>query len=197
MLGGSALRRAQDAPIVSLSFDRLNDPEALDGSNGRSGVSVKILVVDDSAMMRKLIARALGRVEGEEVEIVEATDGMEALAMVQHHGNSIDIILCDMNMPNWNGLTLLRSLRGSQELKHIPFVIVTADESDVSIEQALREGAAGVVGKPFQPEVIVDLVRKRRSHGDRVTSSAFKTDTITRMVRSMSRSALRREQGSR
>jgi two-component system chemotaxis response regulator CheY len=159
-------------------------------------VFVKILVVDDSTMMRKLIARALGRLEGEEVEIVEATDGMEALAMVQHHGNSIDIILCDMNMPNWNGLTLLKSLRGSPELKHIPFVIVTADESDVSIEQALREGAAGVIGKPFQPEVIVDLVRKRRSHGKRATSSAFKTDTITKMVRSMSRSALRRKRGS-
>ncbi len=148
---------------------------------------MKILVVDDSTMMRKLIARALGGVEGEEVEIIEASDGMEALAMVQHHGKSIDIILCDMNMPNWNGLTLLRSLRGSPELRHIPFIVVTADESSVSVEQALREGAAGVVGKPFQPEVIVDLVRKRRSHGKRATSAVFKTNTIAKAIRTMTR----------
>ncbi len=148
---------------------------------------MKILVVDDSTMMRKLIARALGKAEGEKVEIIEASDGMEALAVVQHHGKSIDIILCDMNMPNWNGLTLLRSLRGSPELRHIPFVVVTADESSASIEQALREGAAGVIGKPFKPEVIVDLVRRRRLHGRRATSATFKTDVIARTIRTMTR----------
>ncbi len=150
---------------------------------------MKILVVDDSTMMRKLIARALGKAEGDKVEIIEASDGMEALAMVQHHGKSIDIILCDMNMPNWNGLTLLRSLRGSPELRHIPFVVVTADESSVSVEQALREGAAGVVGKPFQPQVIVDLVRKRRLHGKRATSAMFKTNAIAKTIRTMTRSS--------
>ncbi len=150
---------------------------------------MKILIVDDSTMMRKLIARALGKVEGEKVEIIEASDGMEALAMVQNHGKSIDIILCDMNMPNLNGLSLLKSLRGSPELRHIPFVIVTADETDAAIEQALREGAAGVIGKPFQPEVIVDLVRRRRSHGKRVTSAMFKTNSIAKTIRTMTRSS--------
>ena len=131
---------------------------------------MKILVVDDSAVMRKLIARGLGTTEGLGVEVVEAADGMEALAAIAHHGPSIDLILCNMNMPNVDGLSLLRSLRGSPESKHTPFVIVTADASDERIARALREGAAGVIGKPFRPEVIAAMVREKRSHGRRVTS---------------------------
>ena len=121
---------------------------------------MKVLIVDDSVMMRRIIARFLGGVEGADVEVIEAADGMEALAMIERHGRSIDLILCDMNMPNVNGLSLLRSLRGSPEFSQIPFIIVTGDESDESTAQALREGADGVIGKPFRPEVIVDLVRK-------------------------------------
>ena len=156
---------------------------------------MKILVVDDSAMMRKLIARALGVPADADHEIVEASDGMQALAVIERHGKSIGLILCDMNMPNLNGLSLLRSLRNSPEFRHIPFIVVTADQANEATDQALREGAAGVIGKPFQPEAIAALVRKRHAHGRRATSSAFKTDTITEMLRSMSRSALRDEKG--
>ncbi|MHC4200323.1 MAG: response regulator [Planctomycetota bacterium] len=149
---------------------------------------MKILVVDDSTTMRKLIARALGEAKGKQVEVLEAADGMEALAVIARHGSSIELILCDLNMPSVDGLTLLRSLRGSPELKQIPFVVVTADESGASTEQALREGAAGVIGKPFRPEVIADFVRRRHSHGRRATSAIFKTDNIAKMIRTMSRS---------
>ena len=148
---------------------------------------MKILVVDDSAMMRRLIAKFLGGVEGADVEVIEAADGMQALATIYQHGESIDLILCDMNMPKVSGLSLLRSLRGSPELKQIPFVIVTADESDESTAQALREGAAGVIGKPFQPELITALVRRRRSQGKRATSAVFKTNAIAKMIRTMTR----------
>ncbi len=150
---------------------------------------MKILVVDDSTTMRKLIARSLDTADDEAVEIIEASDGMEALAMIQRHGRTVDLILCDMNMPNLDGLSLLRSLRGSPEFRRIPFIIVTADESDESTEQALREGAAGVVGKPFRPEAVRSLVHKRRAGGRGATSSIFKTDNIAKMIRTMSRSA--------
>ncbi len=150
---------------------------------------MKILVVDDSAVMRRLIAGALSSVEGPDPEVVEAEDGTHALAMIAHHGTSIDLILCDMNMPNVDGLSLLRSLRSSPEFRHIPFMIVTADQSDESTARALREGAAGVIGKPFEPEVMAALVRRRRAHGRRATSGVFRTDTVTRMVLAMARSA--------
>ncbi len=152
---------------------------------------MKILVVDDSAVMRKLIARSVGSVADPDVQVMEATGGMHALAMIAQHGRSIDLILCDMNIPNVDGLSLLMSLRRSPEFRHIPFVIVTADESDESTARALREGAAGVIGKPFEREVIAALVRRRLTHGRRATSGVFKTDTVTRMVQSLSRSARR------
>ncbi|MHC5058570.1 MAG: response regulator, partial [Planctomycetota bacterium] len=94
---------------------------------------------------------------------------MEALATIAHDGPAIDLILCNMNMPNVDGLSLLRSLRGSPEFKDLPFVIVTADTSDERVARALREGADGVIGKPFRPEVIAAMVREKRSHGRRVT----------------------------
>ena len=115
---------------------------------------MKALVVDDSAMMRQIIGRALGG----EVEVVQAADGMEALAMLELHGRSIDVILCDMNMPRVNGLSLLKSLRSSPELGSIPFVVVTADSSDESVRQARREGACHVLSKPFRKEELAELV---------------------------------------
>ncbi len=149
---------------------------------------MKILVVEDSAIMRKLIVRSVGLAGDQDVEVLEAVDGMQALAIIARHGSSIELIICDMNMPKVDGLSLLRSLRGSP-LRHIPFVIVTADESDETAARAVREGAAGVIGKPFRPEVIAALIRRRRLHGRRATSCVFRTDTITRMVRAMSGSA--------
>ena len=128
---------------------------------------MKILVVEDSAIMRKLIIRSVGLAGIQDVEVLEAGDGMQALAIIARHGPSIELMLCDMDMPNMDGLSLLRSLRGSPELRHIPFVIVTADESAEIAARAVREGAAGVIGKPFQPEVIAALVRKECSPGGR------------------------------
>lgn len=149
---------------------------------------MKVLVVDDSSTMRRIFARVLANVEGTEVEVLEAADGMEALAVVERHGRSIDLILCDVNMPNVNGLALLKSLRASPEFKRIPFVIVTADVTDESAAQALREGAADLIGKPFQARTIVDLVRSRDSSARRTTPAVFKTDAIARMIRTMTRS---------
>ena len=150
---------------------------------------MKILVVEDSEVMRKLIVRSVGLAGAQDVEVLEAADGMQALAVIARHGPSIEIIICDMYMPKVDGLSLLRSLRGSPEFRHTMFVIVTGDEWGERTAQAVREGAAGVIGKPFRPEVIAALVRRRRSHGRRATSGVFRTDTITRMVEAMSRSA--------
>ena len=148
---------------------------------------MKILVVDDSATIRKLIGWALDGTVRPDEEVLEAADAMQALVTIAHHGPSIDLIFCDMNMPNLDGLALLTSVRGSPEFRHIPFVIMTADESDERTARALREGAAGVIGKPFRPEVIAALIREKRSSGRRVTSSGFSTDAVTGMIQTMSR----------
>ncbi len=151
---------------------------------------MKILVVDDSKVMRKMIIRALGGETRRDINVLEAVDGMQALATIARHASSIDLILCDMSLPNVDGLALLMSLRASPDVRHIPFIIVTADTSDERAARALREGAAGVIGKPFQPDVIAALVRKKWSHGRRATSGVMKVDTIVGMIQTMSRSEL-------
>ncbi len=147
---------------------------------------MKILVVDDSAAMRKIISRWLRMVDGLDVEVVQAEDGMHALGKIAEHGKSIDLILCNMNMPRVCGLSLLRSLRGSPEHRRIPFIIVTADESGERTAQALREGAAGVLGNPFGREALLSLVRRQCSSGRPITARRFRTGAITRMIRTMS-----------
>ncbi len=144
---------------------------------------MRVLVVDDSALMRKLIARSLASTGNGGIELVEASDGMEALALMTEEGSRVDLIICDLNMPSVDGLSLLRSVRSSPALKDVPFILVTADVSDARARQAVREGAAGIVGKPFRAEEIAALVRRRALHGRRATSSVFGTDSIARMMR--------------
>ena len=120
---------------------------------------MKILVVDDSTLMRTIIRRSLSSIDSVELEVLEAEDGVQAIATFAEHGKSIDLILCDMNMPNGNGLTLLRSLQAMDSFEGTAFVLVTADLGDSRTDDALREGAAAVLGKPFRPEEIAELVR--------------------------------------
>ena len=78
---------------------------------------MRILVVDDSAMMRRLIKMSLGEMNGVDIEIIEAADGLHALEVIGEQHFGMDLVLCDMNMPRADGLALLRSLRGTPELK--------------------------------------------------------------------------------
>jgi two-component system chemotaxis response regulator CheY len=149
---------------------------------------VKVLVVDDSGMMRKLIVKSLAETDGVDIEALEAGDGMQALVVIQDHGSSIDLILCDMNMPKVSGLALLKSLRNSPDLKRIPFVLVTADATGVGAQQALLEGASDVVTKPFRLSRLEGIVHRYSGSGRRRGAKVlFKTDRITRTIRTMTR----------
>lgn len=147
---------------------------------------MKVLVVDDSVTMRRLIVKCLKDTDDVHIETLEAGDGMQALVAIQDHGASIDLILCDMNMPNVSGLTLLKSLRNSPDLKCIPFVLVTADATGGGALQALREGASDVVTKPFRLSRLAGIVRRYAGRG-RGTKVLFETDRITRVIRAMTR----------
>jgi two-component system chemotaxis response regulator CheY len=121
---------------------------------------MRVLVVDDSSTMRKLISKCLDELGDEDLEIIEAADGMHALAAISEESMGVDLILCDMNMPRVNGLSLLRSLRGTPEFRGIPFILVTGDMAGNSAEQALREGAADVIAKPFTMRKLGQAVRQ-------------------------------------
>ncbi|MBW1974785.1 MAG: response regulator [Deltaproteobacteria bacterium] len=115
-------------------------------------MSYNILIVDDSATMRKVIKRAL-KISGFDIgEIYEAGNGKEALEVLD--SNWIDLILSDIHMPVMDGLEFLRKLKAKEEFKDIPVVLITTESSEDSLNEAMALGAQGYIRKPFQPDQI-------------------------------------------
>ena len=115
-------------------------------------MSSDVLVVDDSAAIRKILQRVLrqtGMVIG---SIHEAGDGNEALVLLAQH--SVRLILTDINMPNMDGLQLLAALKESVHWRSIPVVMITTEGGEAHVGEAVRLGAAGYVRKPFTADQI-------------------------------------------
>jgi len=113
------------------------------------------LVVEDSPTMRQLIVFALRRIKG--LEIVEADDGVDALKKLAGP-HKFDIILTDINMPIMDGLKLVSRVRGSENLKTIPIVIITTEGAAEDRSRALALGANAYITKPIQaPQVIAKV----------------------------------------
>jgi two-component system chemotaxis response regulator CheY len=106
-----------------------------------------ILVVDDSAMMRKIILRLLRQAGLTVSSALEAADGSEALAILGDHTPTL--ILCDINMPNITGLELLARIRSEKLAADVPIVMITTENSEAQVRQAIALGARGYIRKPF------------------------------------------------
>lgn len=107
---------------------------------------VTVLVVDDFPIMRGIIRRMLTKRFGL-TEIFEADDGVKAWQIL--NDTSIDLIICDWNMPNMTGIDLLRKVRGDKKLAHLPFVMVTAEGKKENVIEATKAGVTGFIIKPF------------------------------------------------
>lgn len=110
----------------------------------------KVLIIDDSAVMRKIIQRNITQAGLLVDAFLEAGDGREGLEKATT--NDVDLILCDWNMPNMTGIDFVKALRGSGQKNNIPIVMVTTEGSDAKIEEAKNSGANGYLTKPFTPE---------------------------------------------
>jgi two-component system chemotaxis response regulator CheY len=115
---------------------------------------MKVLVVDDSSTMRRIIGNCLR--SGGEHEIFEAEDGAEAMARLQEMEQA-DLILTDWNMPNVNGLEFIKQVMESP-YKSIPIIMVTTEAEKAKVVEALRAGAKNYVVKPFTPEVLKEKI---------------------------------------
>ncbi|MGC8777701.1 MAG: response regulator [Candidatus Caldatribacteriaceae bacterium] len=115
----------------------------------------KILIVDDSQMTRNFHAYIL-RSAG--FTVIEAVDGADALEKLYAEGH-IDCVITDLNMPNMDGLTLIRRVRKESFLQNIPIIIVTTLDGAVDRKEGLRAGADFYLVKPTQPTVLVESVR--------------------------------------
>ncbi|MEQ1945721.1 MAG: response regulator [Bryobacteraceae bacterium] len=115
-------------------------------------MSLDVLIVDDSAAIRKILHRVLMQAEVPLGKVHEANDGMEALEKLK--GEKVGLILSDINMPNMDGIELLGKLKADAALKSVPILMVTTEGSHARVMQALELGANGYVRKPFTAEQI-------------------------------------------
>jgi two-component system chemotaxis response regulator CheY len=116
-----------------------------------------VLVVDDSAMMRKVVLRVLKMAELDFDKILEAGDGSEALDLLR--ANSVNLIMCDINMPVMSGIELLQKIKLENLAAGVPIVMVTTENSEPQVRQAILAGARGYIRKPFTVDHIRNNVR--------------------------------------
>ena len=111
-----------------------------------------VLIVDDSAAIRKILQRVLRQTDIPIGKVIEAGDGVEALAALRNA--KVGLILSDINMPNMDGLELLSQLKANPEWKDLPIVMVSTEGSQTKVLEAVGLGAAGYVLKPFTADQI-------------------------------------------
>jgi len=115
-------------------------------------MAYNILIVDDSSPMRAVIKKVI-RASGFDVgTFFDAANGAEALALLDEHW--LDLVLTDHNMPDMDGLTLLRKMKADGDMATIPVVMVTTEGSHERVDTFLANGAAAYIRKPFTPEAI-------------------------------------------
>lgn len=115
-----------------------------------SAADKKVLVVDDSSTMRRILRMSLGRCGYTDVE--EAGDGKDALALCKT--KQFHCVLTDWNMPNMDGLQLILSLRDMPNYADVPIVMVTTEGAKDDVIEALTRGANSYIVKPFTPETL-------------------------------------------
>ena len=116
-------------------------------------MALNVLIVDDSAAIRKILQRVLVQAEVALGSVYEASDGQEAIARLKH-SSSVNLILADVNMPNMDGLELLERLKANKAWKDVPVLMVTTEGSQNKVMQALQLGANGYLRKPFTADQI-------------------------------------------
>lgn len=117
---------------------------------------LSFLVVDDFSTMRRIVRNLLKELGFNKIE--EAEYGVDALEKIR--AGNIDFVVADWNMPNMDGLELLKTIRGDDALKHIPVLMVTAEAKKENIIAAAQAGASGYVVKPFTAAILEEKLNK-------------------------------------
>ncbi len=117
-----------------------------------------VLVVDDSAAIRKILQRVLRQTGLAIRSIHEAGNGQEALDVLSNH--LVDLVLTDINMPKMDGIQLLATLKASPRWRAVPVVMITTEGGETKVSQAVQLGAAGYVRKPFTADQIKEKLTR-------------------------------------
>lgn len=125
-------------------------------------MSLRVLVVDDSAVMRAMIIKTLQMTGIPLDEVHEAEDGQQGLEALQSH--AIDLGIVDINMPVMDGEEMIRRAREHPDLRDVPLMVVSTEGSQTRISRLIGHGAR-FVRKPFTPEVLRDVVSELVGEG--------------------------------
>lgn len=113
---------------------------------------VDVLIVDDSAAIRKILQRVLTQANLGVGKVIEAADGREAMEAVK--AQPVGLILSDINMPNMDGLQFLGELRSHDQWKQVPVLMISTEGSQTKVMEAVQLGAQGFVRKPFTADQV-------------------------------------------
>jgi len=119
-------------------------------------MSLNILIVDDSVTIRTVIAKAIGLSNAPVNEIQFASNGQEALNILNK--SFVDLVLADINMPVMNGVEMVERMQSQDQLKKIPVVVVSTEGSSTRIEELKAKGVKAFIRKPFTPESIYKVI---------------------------------------
>ncbi|GBD97813.1 MAG TPA: response regulator [Nitrospirae bacterium] len=114
-----------------------------------------IMIIDDSASIRMVVSIALKKTG---YEVIEAKDGKDALGKMT--GQKIHLILCDVNMPNMDGISFLKSIKQNQNYKFTPIIMLTTESQEAKKQEGKAAGAKAWVVKPFKPEQMLSAIEK-------------------------------------
>jgi two-component system, chemotaxis family, chemotaxis protein CheY len=118
-------------------------------------MGINVLVVDDSAVMRTMVIRALKACGADMAEIHQAADGQEGLRQLERHW--VDLVMADINMPVMGGEEMIDRMRANPLTRDIPVIVVSTESSQARIE-LLEKKSSGFVHKPFSPEAIKKIL---------------------------------------
>ncbi|MFT6557609.1 MULTISPECIES: response regulator [Sneathiella] len=118
-------------------------------------MSKKILAVDDSKTMRDMVSFTL---KGAGYDVVEAEDGLLALDAIGN--NAVDLVITDINMPNMDGIGLVKALRQNPVHSSTPILVLTTESDSSKKDEGRAAGATGWIVKPFEPEKLLKVVQK-------------------------------------
>lgn len=122
---------------------------------GHKNMAKTVLTVDDSASIRQMVAFTL---KSAGYSVIEAVDGQDGLDKAK--ANAVDLVLTDQNMPKMDGLTLIKTLRGLSQFRVTPILMLTTESSDAMKAQGKAAGATGWLVKPFDPQKLLEVVKK-------------------------------------
>ena len=118
--------------------------------------NMKVLVVDDFSTMRRIVKNTLRQIGFTQIE--EAEDGQKAFDRLM--SEKFDFVVSDWNMPNMTGIDLLRKVRAEPTLKHLPFLMVTAEAKQENVVEAIKAGVSNYIVKPFTVATLQEKISK-------------------------------------